>query len=165
MATKRRPAPAPVDETTLYMPPDVAIVAFGDQRFRVGKMPMGASMRFTRLMAGWLTRAQSTIAAIQAIDDATERDRATATLNWIDLLPEHDLAELLAIALSSNADAPVTAAWVQEQWDFGQAMDVLDAWLARNAIADYIARLGKLMQTVTRTMPPTPPAGSTTPTV
>jgi hypothetical protein len=101
--------------------------------------------------------------------NGTERETAGSMLSILTLLPESDLAELVAIAIS-NDDA-VDRAWVIEHWDLEWVLPLLAQFTATNPLGKYFEPLGKVLMNLQAQMPalqtaaqaPAPQANGTTP--
>jgi hypothetical protein len=166
-APRAAPTSAPPGEAALYAPDPDAVTIDG-QRFRIGKMRIGPSLRFTELAVRLMARGEQAMRTMMTMN-GTERETAGSMLSILTLLPESDLAELVAIAIS-NDDA-VDRAWVIEHWDLEWVLPLLAQFTATNPLGKYFEPLGKVLMNLQAQMPalqtaaqaPAPQANGTTP--
>jgi hypothetical protein len=159
------PAAAPPQSEAAFYAPDADAVTIDGRRFRLGNMRIGPSLRFTALAVRLMARGEQAARTMLAIENGTDREAAQTTFSLLTLLPESDLAELVAIALSN--DEAVDQAWVIEHWNMDWVLPLLAAFTEYNAIGSYFKPLGKVLVNLQAQMPelmgttpsPTTPSG------
>lgn len=144
-APPRPPQPPPVEAPPTGPDPDPDVFVVAGRTFRLGKMGIGPSIRFADWASKFIARGSVASRTLQGLEGPA-RDQAVAAMGLLTLLPESDLLELTAIALS-NAE-PVDSAWVTEHWDLEWVLPLLARWTEINPIGKYIGPLGRLIQNV-----------------
>jgi hypothetical protein len=159
----RRVAPAaealPPSEAALYLP-DGDVVVIDGRRFRIGKMRIGASLRFTDWVVKFMGRGAAFKATLDSFADPSAKAAAVNTMSVLSLLPEDDVAELVAIALSS--DEQIDRAWVTEHWDLDWVLPLLAQFTEVNPLGKYMGAVGKVTANLTAQFTSLTPTNGTT---
>lgn len=150
-AAPAAPAAAPPPSEAALYAPDADAVTIDGRRFRIGNMRIGPSLRFTALAVRLMARGEQAARAMLALENPADREAAGGTLSLLTLLPESDLAELVAIALSN--DEAVDQAWVIEHWNMAWVLPLLVQFTEVNSIGSYFVPLGKVLVNLQTQMP------------
>lgn len=154
MAGRSRTIAADPDAPTrpdvdVLVPVERSVMIDGNE-YVIGVMNIKQSIRFTRLCAKLFEKGNAISQQLAAIKDERERNRAFAELDWLGILSEAEIKELLSIILSSRDD--VTPHFVGEHWNLEWVLEALALWAEINPLQSYFRSAGKLMTAMGRQM-------------
>jgi hypothetical protein len=135
-------------EDKILVPEDNRIEVDG-RTFVIGIMNIRQSIRLTRLCARVFDKGNAIAGELAKIEDETERQRAFANLDWMSILNDEEIKELLCIVLGAE---DVTPKWVGDHWRLDWALEALAIWAEHNPLQSYFKSAGKLMTAAGRQM-------------